>query len=459
VAGATGAFVDKNAANGKTVNITEISLGGTDVGNYNLTNNTAATTANITPAPISAVTGITASDKIYNGNADATLITGGAGFTGIFTGDTLTVATATGVFVNAKNEPDKNVAIDTATGIIAPKSVSITGISLGGTDAKNYNLTTTTATTSAKITPLDNATWTGNSSPSNSNWSDKTNWKDEVIPDMANVVKVTIPADATVVFNSSVSTIPADNPADNSVQIGCLDGGGNLTVQDGILKINKNLAVGNPLAGTMTTAGYNQTGGKLYVDNKLTINSANAVQLGNMDVGSLNVTVAGANNLTQVKDAKLTIGGASSLTANNIGSADVPLTLNAPLNSVTINTTATGTITGWLAGTTPWPGAAWPKSMMDSFVLIKYNNKVVGAGEAYSLYQQAQRTGVSAATVANSAQMVDKMMKLSSFTGFFDVAPEESLIVELPEPPEATPQQFLQGVTPDGSSCIMYEKK
>ncbi|MFX7853756.1 YDG domain-containing protein, partial [Acinetobacter baumannii] len=82
VATATGNFSDKNAGNGKTVNITGLSLGGADAGNYTLASSTATTTANITPATISAITGITAANKVYDGTNAATLATGGAGFTG-----------------------------------------------------------------------------------------------------------------------------------------------------------------------------------------------------------------------------------------------------------------------------------------------------------------------------------------------------------------------------------------
>ena len=137
VATATGSFADKNVGNAKPVTISGISLGGTDAGNYTLTSNTAATTANITPATISAVTGITASSKVYDGNTDATLLTNSAGFTGLLAGDALNVATATGLFA------DKNVALN--------KTVNISGLTLGGADAGNYTLASTTATTTANL--------------------------------------------------------------------------------------------------------------------------------------------------------------------------------------------------------------------------------------------------------------------------------------------------------------------
>lgn len=91
----------------------------------------------ITPATISAVTGIAALNKVVDGTSAATLDTSGAAFSGKFAGDTLTVATATGNFI------DPNVG----TG----KLVNISGITLGGVDAGNYTLASTTATTTASI--------------------------------------------------------------------------------------------------------------------------------------------------------------------------------------------------------------------------------------------------------------------------------------------------------------------
>ena len=94
---------------------------------------TATTTADISPASISAITGITAAGKVYDGTTAAALTTTGAAFTGRLGSDVLTVATVVGNF------SDKNVG--------NPKSVNITGLSLGGTDAGNYTLVTTTAST------------------------------------------------------------------------------------------------------------------------------------------------------------------------------------------------------------------------------------------------------------------------------------------------------------------------
>ncbi len=61
----TASFIDKNVGTGKTINISGITLGGIDAGNYSLLNTTAATTADITKAALT----VTANDdnKIYSG--------------------------------------------------------------------------------------------------------------------------------------------------------------------------------------------------------------------------------------------------------------------------------------------------------------------------------------------------------------------------------------------------------
>ncbi len=142
---ASGQFSDKNVGSAKKVSIRDISLTGADAHNYELTNSTAQTTANIGKADISIITGITADNRTYNGLTNASLNTNNAQFNGIYTGDELVVATATGQFDNA------------ATG--QAKTVSITGLSLGGADAGNYNLVDTTALTTADISMLTPAAY------------------------------------------------------------------------------------------------------------------------------------------------------------------------------------------------------------------------------------------------------------------------------------------------------------
>jgi hypothetical protein len=138
-----GTFSDKNVANGKTVTLAN-TLGGADLGNYTITDQ-GTTTANITKAAVT-LSGITASNKVYDSTTGATTSTAGATFAGKYAGDVLTVASSTGVF------SDKNVANG--------KTVTLTN-TLGGADLGNYTVTdqgTTTANITAKAVTLSGIT-------------------------------------------------------------------------------------------------------------------------------------------------------------------------------------------------------------------------------------------------------------------------------------------------------------
>jgi filamentous hemagglutinin family protein len=132
-------YADKNAGVGKVVSVNGISASGAAATNY-IIGTTATTAADITPATITQVTGVTAANKVYDGNITATLVSGSLGFVGMMAGDNLT-ATATDAVFN-----DKNAG--------TAKTVSIGGLVLGGMDAGNYTLAPGGAMTStASITP------------------------------------------------------------------------------------------------------------------------------------------------------------------------------------------------------------------------------------------------------------------------------------------------------------------
>ncbi len=129
------AFADKNAGIGKTVTVTGISTSGADAANYSLTSATATATASITQRDLT----VTAAgvDRVYDGTTMAivTLATDALG------GDAVTAGYTGATFA------DKNVG----TG----KAVSVTGISVSGADAANYDLPGTTASATASITHRD----------------------------------------------------------------------------------------------------------------------------------------------------------------------------------------------------------------------------------------------------------------------------------------------------------------
>ncbi|TSA34779.1 MAG: S-layer family protein, partial [Opitutales bacterium] len=128
------AFLDKNVGTAKTVNLTGITLSGTDAGNYVIVS-TATATADITALALTLISQAAAS-KVYDAG---TLTTGSVALSGVITGDAVGVSTPSARFV------DKNVG----TG----KTVNLTGIALTGADAGNYSVASST-TALANISTL-----------------------------------------------------------------------------------------------------------------------------------------------------------------------------------------------------------------------------------------------------------------------------------------------------------------
>ncbi|MDP1744984.1 MAG: YDG domain-containing protein, partial [Bacteroidota bacterium] len=139
-AGLSGSFDTKNVGTGKTVNYTGIALSGADAGNYNLSSSTGTTTADISKLDVT-VADITALNKTYDRTTGATMSTSSASITGKVAGDALNVD-ATGLSGTFDTWNAGN-----------GKTVSYTGVALSGADAGNYNLTSSTGTATANITP------------------------------------------------------------------------------------------------------------------------------------------------------------------------------------------------------------------------------------------------------------------------------------------------------------------
>ncbi|MFQ6759600.1 MAG: filamentous hemagglutinin N-terminal domain-containing protein [Deltaproteobacteria bacterium] len=128
--GGTAAYLDKDVGVGKTVDVSDITLGNMDAGNYTF-NTTATTIADITRANL-AIAGITAANKVYDGTTTATL--GGAATVSALGGDAVSLGgSGSGVFT------DKNVALG--------KTVIVSGYSISGADAGNYTLLQPTGVT------------------------------------------------------------------------------------------------------------------------------------------------------------------------------------------------------------------------------------------------------------------------------------------------------------------------
>jgi YDG domain/Bacterial Ig-like domain (group 3)/MBG domain (YGX type) len=131
-------FSNKNAGTAILINVSGLAIGGTDAVNYALTNLTATNSANITAAAL-AVSGITASNKVYDATTAAGLTFSSAKLTTIFGSDavTLNITNARGTFASKIVGNGKNV--------------TVSGLALAGTNAGNYTLTLS-VTTTANIT-------------------------------------------------------------------------------------------------------------------------------------------------------------------------------------------------------------------------------------------------------------------------------------------------------------------
>jgi filamentous hemagglutinin family protein len=129
------ALDNKNAGTGKTVNISSIALGGVDASNYNLTSTTATTTADVAKKDLTV--SYSATNKTYDGNTNVAV---SESTSDIVSADTVTISEIAAL-------DNKNAG----TG----KTVNISSIALGGVDASNYNLTSTTATTTADVAKKD----------------------------------------------------------------------------------------------------------------------------------------------------------------------------------------------------------------------------------------------------------------------------------------------------------------
>jgi hypothetical protein len=130
--GGSASFADKNAGVGKTVSYTGYQLGGLDANHFALIPSTGTALATITPRML-AVTA-TGTSKVYDGTTTTNVTLADQRLKG----DQLTVSYVSANFVDA------NVG--------NAKVIVVAGIQLSGTDAANYN-TSSTVSTAANVTP------------------------------------------------------------------------------------------------------------------------------------------------------------------------------------------------------------------------------------------------------------------------------------------------------------------
>lgn len=130
---ATGIFTDAKVGTGKTVTISNVTLesgngAATNADNYEVNEEASQkkTTANITAKGLT-ITGAKATNRKYDGTKNVTV--SGGELSGVVEGDTVTLSDA-----EAKGTIDNEAVGD-------GKPVTVTGYTIGGTDADNYTLT------------------------------------------------------------------------------------------------------------------------------------------------------------------------------------------------------------------------------------------------------------------------------------------------------------------------------
>ena len=137
VAAGKAAYDNKNAGNGKTVSFIGFDLAGDAAGNYKLTAQPEAVTADITVKEIKIVDTAVEASKVYDGSTDAKVTADGT-FNGLVDGDKVDIVTGKALY------NDKNVGNG--------KAVTFTGFALEGDAAANYKLTAQPEAVTADIT-------------------------------------------------------------------------------------------------------------------------------------------------------------------------------------------------------------------------------------------------------------------------------------------------------------------
>jgi hypothetical protein len=138
----TAAFADPNVGTNKPVTVYGFVLTGNATNNYTLTP-PAGLTASITPAPL-VVTGITASDKTYDGTTNVTIDASGATLVGVVDSDTNDISLETNAMTAAFVDPSAGTN----------KPVIVGGLTFSGSATSNYTLTQPTVTASINPAPL-----------------------------------------------------------------------------------------------------------------------------------------------------------------------------------------------------------------------------------------------------------------------------------------------------------------
>jgi hypothetical protein len=119
-------FASPAVSNAVAVRVSGLSLSGAGAANYSLTQPSLA--ANITAAPVTIVSGLTANNKVYDGTTTATLSSNNVVLSGVVAGDTVILDT-NGYVANFASPAVGNAIM-----------VTVSGLTLSGAGAANYTL-------------------------------------------------------------------------------------------------------------------------------------------------------------------------------------------------------------------------------------------------------------------------------------------------------------------------------
>jgi hypothetical protein len=281
-----GTMADKHVGVDKPVSLGTLALGNGNNGlaaNYTLVNGTHKAT--ITPASVTVSTNSVS--KTYDGSTSAAgtaVVTSGT----LFGSDSLSGGSFAFTDKNAGNN----------------KTVSVSGVNISdGNDGANYSVSYANNTAST-ITQLASVAWTG--AGNDNKWSTAANWAGGAIPDFANVAAVSIPANATVNFDSQGL----------SATLSSLSSQGRLNVSNGMLTVGSLSA-----NGTLNTSILRATGGKLIVYGSL---SAADYDAGN---ASVNFNYSSQNPYSsRLTELSLGFAGDANISAAIVASNSISLT-------------------------------------------------------------------------------------------------------------------------------------
>jgi hypothetical protein len=273
---------------------------------------------------------VTASNKTYNGNNNATIAT--CTLSGVLAGDSGNVTCATGSATFA----DKNVGNG--------KSVTATGITLSGTAAGNYQLSSTSASTTANIT-AQNITVTADA-------------KSKVFGTVDPELTYQITSGSLIsgdVFSGSLNRVTGENFGTYAIQKNTLSAGGNYN----LTYVGANLTITKASSSVVVTF---ETGPYTYRGSAFTA-TANVTGAGgfNQSVGvvysgdCVNVTSSNGCTATATFAGDANHNGSSDTKSITINKADANVTVNEYTGTYDGNPHgATGTATG--IGGTPLTG-------------------------------------------------------------------------------------------------------